>query len=208
MSTLATMRARIANDINRTDLNTQIDLGINRAILYYQKSVRFWFNETTSTFATVASQESYGTADGLPSDIQEIDIAKITLASSNIPELIRRTYKYIQDKNIGNFVAPPSDYAFYTEKIWLYPIPDSIYTITLSYLKSYATLSNDGDSNDFTDNAEDLIEARARAWIYRRLLMNYDAAREAESEERDALLALRTLTTRLSHSGYVRSTDF
>jgi len=207
MSTLAAMVAEIATEINRTDLNTQITLAINRAILYYSRDQRFWFNETTGTFVTVANQQSYGTADGTPTDILDIDLVRIAVASTDNPVLQKRTYQQIQTWNLSNIAGEPAYYAYYQNKFWLYPLPAQVYTITVSYAKSYATLSG-SQNNDFTDNAEDLIEARAMWWVYKRLLRNYAAAADMKQEELDALEALQSQTTRLVKSGRLVATDF
>ena len=51
MATWDDLISRIADDLNRADLNTQIGVAVNRAITHYQ-SERTWFNETTDTFTT------------------------------------------------------------------------------------------------------------------------------------------------------------
>ena len=63
MTTLATLKSRIADDISRSDLTTQIANSITDAITYYQNR-RFFFNETRSeTFDTVAAQSLYRSSD-------------------------------------------------------------------------------------------------------------------------------------------------
>ena len=207
MSTLATVTSRIADDINRTDLNTQINLAVNRAIEYYAKRYRFWFNETTATFNTVADQLNYSSSDTSITDIREIDYVKIAISSSNNYELIPVTYKDIQDANVSDFTGQPSEYSYYKENFYLYEVPDAAYTITVSYVKSYAALSA-GDSNDFTEEAEDLIEARASWWIYQRLLKDKENASMSKQEEMDALEALVKETNRIKATNRLVATDF
>src|SRR5690606_8798839 len=64
MTTLAIMKARIANELGqRTDLDSEIATAINAAIAAYQ-ATRFHFNEgRTVTFTTVAGQEFYDADD-------------------------------------------------------------------------------------------------------------------------------------------------
>jgi len=209
MSTLVQMRSRIADDLNRSDLNTQIDLAINRAIEYYYNKERFWFNETSGTFATIANQEAYGTADGIPSDIAEIDYMQITLSSTNKPDLDERTFNWIQDRNVGRATGDPTDFAWYQNKIYLYLIPNQVRTITVFYKKTYADLSLDADTNDYTAYAEDLIEARATAWLNKRVLKDYESSSINERDEADALSALRERTsTMIGGTGQIQATDF
>lgn len=207
-STFSGMTSRIADDINRTDLTTQIQLAINRAIEYFSKNYRFWFNEKTATFVTVASQFAYSSADSIPTDMMDIDLVKITLASNNLVPLYPRTYDYIQTRNTGNLSGVPEEYAYYKQSFYLYPIPNAVYTITVSYPKSYAALSAGSDTNDYTTYAEDLIEARATWWIYNRILKDYDAAAISKQEELDALIAITAETERVTSTNRLKPTSF
>jgi hypothetical protein len=198
------MRSRIEDDLDRTDLSTQITKAINRAIEYYE-SERFWFSEKVGTFVTIANQSNYGTADGAPSDIAEIDYVEITLSGKEYP-LTDRSYTYIKDRIGADVTGEPSDFAYYQEKFYFYPIPNAVRTITISYQQKYAELSADGDTNDFTTDAEDLIEARARWWIYSRIIKDQEQANIAKAEEADALQNLRIKTEKLT--GVITSTSF
>lgn len=207
MSTFSDMRSRIADDLNRSDLTTQINKAINRAIEHYENN-RFWFNETTGTFVTVANQQAYSTSDGLPSDIAEIDVVKITFSSTDKPELTRRSYQWLQETDISAVTGRPSDYAWYKSNLYLYQIPNSIWTVTISYQKTYSALSGDSDTNDWTTDAEDLIEARARWWLYKRVIKDMEEAESAKLEELEALRALQAKTTKLISTGKIRATQF
>lgn len=199
------MKNRIADDIKRSDLATQIGVAINRAQEHYEKE-RFFFNEASGTFSTVAGQESYGTSDSVPSTIAEIDEVTLTQTSTNIYPLIKTSFSSIRGLNVGGttYRGVPIEYAYYLEKFWLYPLPDAVYTVTVYFKKNYTQLSADGDTNDWTEEAEDLIEARARWWIYKRILRNHEDAGEAKLEEMEALSSLQSKTTMLISTGSVR----
>lgn len=63
MTTLATLKAEIADDLDRTDLTTAIASEINKAISFYQDT-RFYFNETRDcVIATAADQRLYADED-------------------------------------------------------------------------------------------------------------------------------------------------
>lgn len=207
MTTLSTLTSNVATYVNRSDFTTQIQLAINRAIKYYSRRNTFWFNETTGTFSTVASQLAYGSADGVPTDILKREDVTITINSSDIVTLTPRTLDYVLERNISNVTGTPTDYAFFQNKFYIYPVPDAAYTITVYYKKSYAELTS-SDNNDFTDNAEDLLEARASWWIYHKLLRNEEAAASAKAEELEALGALQNETRRTVSSGKVRPDSF
>lgn len=206
MSTFAEVRSFIADDLDRSDLTTQINRAINRAIEHYEKE-RFFFNEAIGTFTTTASQKAYTTAT-IPSDILEIDYVEVVV-SGNDYKLTERPYTYIEEIDVSHQTGIPTDYAYYDEQIFLYPIPDDAYTIRISYQKLYSELSADNDTNDFTEEAEDLIECHALAWIYSRILKNDKEAMKYESLEIRALDALRAKTTKLKTvSGPITPTEF
>ena len=209
MSDLQTMRARIADYINRSDLNTQIDLEINRAIEHYAKKNRFWFNETTGTFNTVSGQLIYTSSDSIPSIIREIDFVKIALvATTNNIELTEKSYEWIQHQVVNtSSTGTPAHYAYYKENFYIYPIPGAVYTITVSYVKGYAALTA-AQSNDFTTNAEDLIEARAMRMVYDFLLKNEKMADRCAIKEAEELVNLQGETQRLIATGKVNPTSF
>ena len=206
MSTLSQVRSRIADDLNRDDLSAQITTAIQRAILFYE-SERFWFSEKKATFSTVASQEAYGSTDGIPTDIGIIDLVQVTISS--LYALVHpKPYTDLQFLNSGRVTSDPYFYSYYQENFFFAPIPSQIRTITVSYSQKYTTLSADSDTNDFTVYAEDLIEARARWWLYTRILQDFNAASMAKQEEMDALKALRTKTINVNGSGLTQAVMF
>lgn len=207
-TTLSTMQSNIAIYLNRTDQSTNITLGINRAIDYYSSGNNFFFQEAITTFSTVINQESYGSADGVPTNIQEIDDLIITQASTNKMPLTPRTYRWIKARNVAQVPGIPYDYAYYNSKFFMSLIPDQVYTMTLSYTKSYADLSAGSDHNDFTDNAASLIEARTCWWIYSKILKNKDAAADAKAEELDELVNAQAQTSDLVKSRKTVPTRF
>jgi hypothetical protein len=206
MATLSDMRSRIADDLDRSDLSTQIDKAINRAIEHYERQ-RFWFNEKIATFNTVANQKNYGSADGIPTDLAEIDYVEVTVSGKEY-KLTPRTYPYIRELIGYDMTGQPYDYCYYQENFYFYLIPNAVYTITVSYQQKYTALSADADTNDFTTDAEDLIEARARKWLYARVIKDQEQAQIADLEEREALAALREKTDKLIGTGFVRPTCF
>lgn len=208
MSTFSEMKDAIADYISRSDLSTQIGDAVNRAITHYS-SRRFWFNETTGTMSTVASQQSYGTSDSLPSDIAKLDAVQVTVNGTKYT-LTPRTYNYIIDVNTSSTstTGQPCDFAWYQGKIWFYPTPDDVYTVTFSYQKTYSELSADSDTNDFTTYAEDLIEARAMWWVYSRIIKDRDGALASKQDEIDALSSLSKRTNSMLRSGSLRASQF
>jgi hypothetical protein len=102
--------------------------------------------------------------------------------------------------------ARPYYYAYYKQNIRLYPIPDAVYTITLAYVYKLTALSDGGDSNAWTTDAEELIRCRAKADLYGHLLKEYDAADRMTMREQEIFRSLKR-ETRLRRSNNVLRAD-
>ncbi len=207
MSTFADMVSKIADDMKREDLTTNIGVAVNRAISHYAGQDPFYFNEATGTFSTVASQKIYTSTDTNITDIASILMVKIAINASTLIELTPRTFQYIEQLDVNSNPGQPFDYAYYNESFYIYPIPDAVYTVTVYYYKDYPELEG-AQSNDFTNFAEDLIEARARWNLYSATIQDVEAAKLAKDQEMDALQALRYSSARKMSTGKVRPIQF
>lgn len=177
MTTLAAMKARIASDLRRTDLTTQIADAITTAIEACQTE-RFFFNETRDiTFNTVADQEAYdGTDHASIPKIQAFDYVKVEIGSSN------RDITWAQPSHLeylnggGQFTGEPQQFTFYQQKIRFYPIPADVYPIRIgAHVIVDAPAADDEADNPWMTHAERLIRARAMYEIFEFVL--YDTER-------------------------------
>ena len=201
------MQNNIEAYLLRTDINTMVQLAINRAIKKYSKA-RFWFDETEFTFSTVVGQWTYSSTDGVPTDIRQIDYTRITV-NNVYYRVIERDIQYIIDANVNNNQGQPIDYAWYEEKIWFYPVPQQIYPITLYYQKEYATLVFPTDTNDFTTipEAEELIECEALRWLYEKVILDQEKANTYRAAGREALKVLNEINeSKTGINGYIKPT--
>lgn len=207
-STFLQMQQRIADDLDRTDLTTQIKKAINRAIIHYQTEP-FWFKETSSSFSAVSGQEEYVYGTGsVPSDVQMIDIMERQYNSIKT-SMTEITPFELEAKQSGDATGIPSEFAQYENRFKLYPIPNqSGITILIKYTKNYTELSADSDTNDWLTYAEDLIEARARWWLNMRIIRDTAAAADDAMQEASALDALRTINTQKTGQGRIVPSSF
>lgn len=83
MTTFSGMVAKIENDILRTDLTSDVEREINRAIKKYG-ATPVWFSSTSKNFATASGQWTYDSADGFPSDIREISYVRLNQSPGTI----------------------------------------------------------------------------------------------------------------------------
>lgn len=203
MATYAELRARIEDDIDRTDLTSQVQKAINRSINFYNRK-RTYFNEQQATTNTVSGTEYYA----IPGDTKEIDSLVITVSNTKY-ELVRKPFLYIDKQSIlTSNTGRPVFWALYKEEIRLYPIPDGAYTLTISYHKDYDNLSLSSDTNDWSLECEALIEARARWWVYTRILNDKNGAALARAEEIEEWRNIQSQTDKMLFSGRITGTQF
>ena len=199
---LTTLKARIANELNRTDLTSEIASAITTAIRYY-RSRRFEFNELQASFNTVASQEAYATGDtGYPTDIGEIDTLRITV-SGNRYLLEPIPFAELQTLSTATtLVGRPTRYAFYTQKLFLNPIPDGVYAVQMSYQQRKSAPANDADTSTvWTNDAEPLIRACAKKFICRDVTSDPDGFMRNKNAEEEALDVLLRESRQLQDKG-------
>lgn len=129
---------------------------INEAYRDIVRRHTWWFTETTGQFTTVANQASYGSADGVPTDIRAI----LELRFQN------KLYTPItQSEGMGAMTLPYSNYSeSYFEfggKIYFVPPIGSSVTngVTLKYYKSHTDLATGTDTIIIPDIFSDALVA-------------------------------------------------
>lgn len=196
MSDYGTMKSRIADELARADLSTQIPKAIQDAIKLYERK-QFYFNsKVNGTFSTVASQEYYGNAANtdIP-NLSEISSMKGTLNGVTLP-IIPQAFETIDQAQNGNVVGFPEFFAYFAQQVRLYPMPSEVWTITGAWTYRLPTLSADADTNAWMTDAEELIRRRAK------INLMVDVIRTVSSEEierqgvllRDCLSGIETET--------------
>lgn len=196
MTTYATMQSRIADELSRTDLTTQIQRAIQTAIKHYERQ-RFYFNsKTTGAFNTVADQEYYTSSDlaDIP-NIIEIDSMYYT-SNSLRTTILPLPFETIEAAQSGSVKGTPSNFAYYAQKIRLYPIPFSVVAVTTAHLYRLTALSADGDTNAWVTDGEELIRQKAKRTLYLDVLRDRDGAESCAILEKEAYDGLKSETRR------------
>jgi len=211
MTTFGVMQDRIADELNRTDLTTQIQYAIKTAIKVYDKQ-RFWFNESRSfTFSTVAAQEFYTSSDNadIP-NLLAIDSVQIAITSTDKYLLQRVPYEQIEaiSANGTSDEGQPTWFCYYNKQIRLYPIPDATYTIRVSGHWALSDLSATTDTNNWMTDGEILIRSRAKRELYTHVIRDVDGAAAMAQAEGAELKELRSASSLRGSSGLVAATDF
>jgi len=213
MPTLGEMKSHIADDLDDTSstYQTQIARAITRAIEHLKKT-RFAFNESrTIEITTVIGQSDYSVDDAANalSDVIKIDGMFLTDTGGQVTPIRPITPQQMQvllDNSAAN--GEPYNYTFYANAIRIYPLPDAAYTLTLMAWYRLAAPSSDGSSNAWTNEAYDLVKARALYYLATNTLRDTDLAamaRLAETEAEEALI--REMNNRYG-TGFIAPTCF
>ena len=202
MTTYSAMQTRIADEfVNESITTAQITNAIQTAIKHYERDP-FWFNQKTGTFATVASQETYTTAAN--ADIPYI--VRIDSLRSSFGNVLRSvSYDHIQDMQDGSVSGPPGFYTRYENKIYLYPIPDAVYTMTMSYIYKLAALSAGTDTNAWVDECEEMIRQAAKRILCTDILHDDEMAQRYAELERVAYDRIRRENNQRNPQKFLRA---
>jgi hypothetical protein len=209
MATFGEIIAQVANDLARTNINSEIGDEVNNAIRFYDTK-RVWFNEKRDlTFSTVIGQEEYTSA-----------------ANADIPNLIKidgmfttlgSTDKWVMtpmDAVWREWLTPPNDpgrpthYTNYNRVLRLWPVPDAVYTVRVMGWYRLAALSVDADENIWTQEASDLVRMSAKRRVLANVVQDYEAAAAVQALEREAWDAVERETILRTGSGQICPTAF
>lgn len=215
MTTLGDIAAEISDDIDDTtgEYADQIRRAVRAAQRYCERHT-FYFNETRDvTFPTVEGQEWYDENDAaeIPTLVR-IVAAYSEDAQGQRSTTLRRAdpseLETLSDNSAST--GEPSCFAYFGQRIRLYPIPGATsYTIRLQ-LGPYrlATLDSDSDTNAWLAEAYDMLKAYALHVLWRDTLkqdsdaIKYMAVFNAEKD------ALDKETSSRNGTGRIRPTEF
>lgn len=210
MTTLALLKSEIADDLDRTDLTTQIASEINKAIRHYQRT-RFYFNETRDeTFATVADQKVYTKVDSaiIPKFIEIDQICVMDGTQPNdLDEINPKEWEMLTAS--GDSTGKPCSWTYFNTSFGFYPIPDQAYTVRpIGHIMKDAPADDNEADNVWMTEAFDLIRARACAMLAARKLRDVNLAQLHKQVEADEETRLLSETTTRIGTGFVTPTEF
>jgi hypothetical protein len=188
MATYADLKTRLATEMVRDDLSgdleTQRDLAIARAIEFYQGE-RFWFNtgsgSATATTSIVA----------MPVTMRIID--DVALSDGTLLQKTK-VRKLLGSPKSGT----PTHWAEYAGGLYVWPTPGSSTALTLYGVRHIDAPTDDSDETVWTNEAYDLISAHSRFILYRDVFRDPEGAQLAKGAIDEALMRLRSETTRRS----------
>ncbi len=203
MTTLAIMKARIADELARDDLTSQIAYAITDAISAYTDE-RFMFNETRSnTFPTVASQEFYASTDAaFIGTLNKIDYVSLIVGDQPFQLLPMRPVDMEHLSQNGTSTGQPNWYSYYDKKIRLYPVPDAIWTVRVAASVDVDPPASDAETdNPWMIKAERLIRSRAKLELALHVLKDLELAATMQQAVEEAFSQLKSRTAQITQVG-------
>lgn len=186
MATIAQLYTRIALDVERDDMSSggaleqaKID-AVADAIETYADDL-FWFNRKSGTTSTVANTETAALPSGM-----------------RIPHIVAYLGENLQKVPIDQIehrteTGIPSKWAENEGAIQLWPVPDAVYTLSVS---GVAELGVPASSNEWTTEAYKLILNEAKLTLCAGPLRDPEGASLARAMRDEALARLRRETRR------------
>lgn len=203
MTTLAVMKARIASELRRSNITTQIAAAISTAIGAYEH-MRFYTNESReNTFPTVIDQEFYTSADAaFIAFLTKIDYVFLLINDQPF-QLKPEQPDFLEDASTNSTTTgSPECYGWYDEKIRIWPVPAGVWTVRVGGVLSIAEPASDGETGNFwMTKAERLIRSRAKQELALHVLEDDQKALRFGAAAEEALEQLQERTTLITKTG-------
>mgnify|MGYP003440349363 FL=1 len=198
MTTFLDVRTRVADQLARSDLNTQIDREIQLAMARYNRRVS-WLHEVREVSLTsVAAQAWYSSVDVStgtgPQDttgrtaVDVADIQKIDyMRDPNYDDLRQVHYSDFEGLfDTTGAAGRPTYFTLYAGQIGIWPVPDGVTIYTLSAVVKPVIPSLATDESIWFDQAQELIENAAAAAICRKFIQDGERAQAFQVYETEA----------------------
>lgn len=200
MSTLAVMKARIADELGRSDLTSLIAYAITDAIEAYQDE-RFHFNETRAlTFNTVAGREFYDATDA-PALATVCAFDYVALYVSSVPYRLRNELPEAMEllAQSGSSTGQPHAYCWYGDQLRLYPIPTDVWQVRVgASIKAAAPATDVETGNPWMTHAARLIRSRAKLELATHVLFDDGLGQNMSAATQEAFDQLKSKTNQLT----------
>jgi hypothetical protein len=230
MKNLGDLKAKITQDLRRTNLSAEIADAIPDAIRDHETE-RFWWNETYPTPYTLTIKPGGGQGgSGVPgntgaqgdlylldgsglANFQEfikIDMVRAQLGSGTSPQGVWYTVKAIDWTPLEFFYSvlsngQPSWWAYRNNYLRIYPLPSQPYPLRIFGHYRATPLVQDTDSNIWTNQGFNLIRYTVLKRLYAYPIRDAQQVQNAMQAGEAALEYLRKETERRSRQGRMRA---
>lgn len=169
MATFVEIQNKVKTRLNKgnvSPIDNKIGEIVNLAIQFFSKNL-YYFTKGYASFNLVPEVEELSANTLYPTNVFHIDSMSVEDGSYKYP--VEKVSDEDYDDRYGFSQPSSARPCIYTEqdkKILLKPKPNKAYKIYLRYYKSYPDLVNDTDTNDFLQEAEELIIQKALHSVY------------------------------------------
>ena len=209
MATFLDLRTNIANDLTRSDLDSQSKSAVADAIKFYEAD-RFWFNQTRSlTFNTVANQQTYTLSDfsQLPNVIEfDAIFFRDAVTQWELDWQEPADFEWLLAANTT--AGRPTDYTYVDGNLMFWPTPVQAFTVRPHMHYRLPMLSADTDSTAWCNQAENLIRAHAKMILYANVIEDDQGAARMQQQLPALKSKLDEETTSRLATGRIRATKF
>lgn len=182
MSTYTLMQTELTAQIDPggTGLASVIQDHIKRAVKFYKRRA-FRFNEGRLSLSTADGTETYSPPTSGNETLLTVDDLYIVFSNRNYP-LYEKSFAELEEYKVTSavYTGRPIYWAYHDELIYLYPIPDAVYTVYCHGILDLGDPDTVANSAWF-DEAYELIMSRARFTIYRDHLHDMELAQAAQA---------------------------
>ena len=211
MATRYTLEAEIVDDLQRSDLTTQVTKAVATAIKAYEEE-RFFFNEAYAVSVTLSSSVAFLALSALPTRILQFDRVRLKQSTNTYSDLCKRDYSWIMARQDVVALAQPYEYCIYNEKLMFDSYAASNYTLVLDGLKSLGNSASNTYSTSSSiawfDNAYELIRHRAKRELYMHVLKDANLAAASKLAEDDEYRLLKNKSYGREATGQIMPTEF
>ena len=150
INTYGTLKAAVANWLDRDDLSDRIPEFISLSEAIFNRTLRIRAMETTVSDSTPSGSKE----DALPTGY--LQMREIHLETSPVVSLSYITPEIMYRIRAGSTNSKPNSYTIMGDNILFGPTPNSVYTYSMTYYKALSALSDDDPTNWAILNAPDL----------------------------------------------------
>lgn len=210
--TLGYMYDKIADQLTRPDLTSQIVETVSDAIVFYQPH-RFIFSEGRDlSLSTTAGQEFYGVADDIllgPNGLFAFDYITVQIGTAqfDLPRYQPEDIELLSQS--GTQMGQPQCYSYYNYQLRLYPVPSEVYPLTIAaHQRIAAPAFATSEGNPWMVDAEKLIRGRAKYELALNYTGDLDEAQRMTAYVTEAYDELKARTNKLAGTGFIQPTQF